>query len=58
MGGLKILNPIIASHRIAVDVETSRRRDGDHLTFIIGSASAGRRLSSSASKVGKAWALL
>jgi hypothetical protein len=43
---------------IAVEAEISRQRDGDRLTFIIGSVTAGRRLNSLAPKVGKAWALL
>jgi len=44
--------------QIAVEAELSQQRDGDRLTFIIGSVSVGRRLNGPAPKVGKAWALL
>jgi len=44
--------------RIAVEAEIGQQRDGDRLSFIIGSVSVGRRLNSPVAKVGKAWALL
>jgi hypothetical protein len=39
--------------RIAVEAEISQQRDGDRLTFIIGSVSVGPHLNSPAPKVGK-----